>query len=104
MEVDCRVKCLILLGERGGARTHDPVIKSHVLYRLSYALPWPRDGFARLPSSSVIWKSMSCRHVSCRHVELASRGNRPFPDHAFGPRCVGGRGAEVNSGSVCHNS
>jgi hypothetical protein len=25
-------------GERGGARTHDPVIKSHVLYRLSYAL------------------------------------------------------------------
>lgn len=27
-----------LLGERGGARTHDPVIKSHVLYRLSYAL------------------------------------------------------------------
>ena len=28
----------ILLGERGGARTHDPVIKSHVLYRLSYAL------------------------------------------------------------------
>jgi hypothetical protein len=26
-------------GERGGARTHDPVIKSHVLYRLSYALP-----------------------------------------------------------------
>ena len=29
---------LILNGERGGARTHDPVIKSHVLYRLSYAL------------------------------------------------------------------
>ena len=26
------------IGERGGARTHDPVIKSHVLYRLSYAL------------------------------------------------------------------
>jgi hypothetical protein len=33
-----RSKSLILLGERGGARTHDPVIKSHVLYRLSYAL------------------------------------------------------------------
>ena len=29
------------LGERAGARTQDPVIKSHVLYRLSYALPWP---------------------------------------------------------------
>jgi hypothetical protein len=26
------------VGERGGDRTHDPVIKSHVLYRLSYAL------------------------------------------------------------------
>lgn len=34
-------KCLILCGERAGARTQDPVIKSHVLYRLSYALPWP---------------------------------------------------------------
>jgi hypothetical protein len=32
---------LILFGERGGARTHDPVIKSHVLYRLSYALAPP---------------------------------------------------------------
>lgn len=29
---------LILLGERGGTRTLDPMIKSHVLYRLSYAL------------------------------------------------------------------
>ena len=28
-----------LLGERAGTRTHDPMIKSHVLYRLSYALP-----------------------------------------------------------------
>lgn len=36
-----RAKSLILLGERAGARTQDPVIKSHVLYRLSYALPWP---------------------------------------------------------------
>jgi hypothetical protein len=27
-------------GERGGARTLDPMIKSHVLYRLSYALPY----------------------------------------------------------------
>jgi hypothetical protein len=29
---------LILFGERGGTRTRDPMIKSHVLYRLSYAL------------------------------------------------------------------
>jgi hypothetical protein len=27
-----------ICGERAGARTQDPVIKSHVLYRLSYAL------------------------------------------------------------------
>ncbi len=26
------------IGEPGGNRTHDPVIKSHVLYRLSYRL------------------------------------------------------------------
>jgi hypothetical protein len=31
-------KILKLLGERAGDRTQDPVIKSHVLYRLSYAL------------------------------------------------------------------
>ena len=31
-------KSLFLLGERGGTRTLDPMIKSHVLYRLSYAL------------------------------------------------------------------
>ena len=35
---DLSAKILILLGERAGARTQDPVIKSHVLYRLSYAL------------------------------------------------------------------
>jgi hypothetical protein len=29
---------LILFGERGGTRTLDPMIKSHVLYHLSYAL------------------------------------------------------------------
>src|ERR1700742_3987981 len=28
-------------GERGGTRTLDPMIKSHVLYRLSYALTCP---------------------------------------------------------------
>jgi len=31
-------KCFIIIGERGGTRTLDPMIKSHVLYRLSYAL------------------------------------------------------------------
>src|SRR5438477_2025834 len=32
-------KAPFLLGERAGARTRDPMIKSHVLYQLSYALP-----------------------------------------------------------------
>jgi hypothetical protein len=27
-----------IIGERGGTRTLDPMIKSHVLYHLSYAL------------------------------------------------------------------
>ena len=31
-------KCLILLGERAGTRTRDLLIKSQLLYRLSYAL------------------------------------------------------------------
>ena len=39
------LKLLFRLGERAGARTQDPVIKSHVLYRLSYALPWPLMAF-----------------------------------------------------------
>lgn len=41
-------------GERAGARTQDPVIKSHVLYRLSYALPWPPMASKRSPSLSDI--------------------------------------------------
>ena len=45
----CR-KLLNLLGERAGARTQDPVIKSHVLYRLSYALPWLLMASDRSPS------------------------------------------------------
>lgn len=30
-------------GERDGIRTHDLLIKSQLLYRLSYALPWARN-------------------------------------------------------------
>jgi hypothetical protein len=33
-----RAKSLFFLGEPGGTRTHDPLIKSQVLYRLSYGL------------------------------------------------------------------
>ena len=32
------LKLRALFGERGGTRTLDPMIKSHVLYHLSYAL------------------------------------------------------------------
>jgi hypothetical protein len=32
-------KIMIFLGERAGTRTQDPLIKSQMLYRLSYALP-----------------------------------------------------------------
>ena len=39
--VEIAGKLLILFGERAGARTQDPVIKSHVLYRLSYGLVEP---------------------------------------------------------------
>lgn len=35
------------VGERAGTRTQDPVIKSHVLYRLSYALPGAHLGQRR---------------------------------------------------------
>ena len=32
-----------MLGERGGNRTHDPLIKSQMLYLLSYALSETRE-------------------------------------------------------------
>jgi hypothetical protein len=44
-----RPKSLIYPGEPGGIRTHDPVIKSHVLYRLSYGLFLSNNGCSRRP-------------------------------------------------------
>jgi hypothetical protein len=35
---DNQLEVFDIIGERGGTRTLDPMIKSHVLYRLSYAL------------------------------------------------------------------
>jgi hypothetical protein len=64
----CR-NLLILLGERAGARTQDPVIKSHVLYRLSYALPWPLMAFKEI---AIVFGHS--RSMSCCHALLASRG------------------------------
>ena len=57
-------------GERGGDRTHDPVIKSHVLYRLSYALALKKGRHA----AWTIWFMLS--------------------------RCVGGGPLRVNSAAV----
>ncbi len=42
-----RHKPLILFGERGGNRTHDPLIKSQMLYLLSYALASRLEGVGR---------------------------------------------------------
>lgn len=64
------IKSLIVLGERAGARTQDPVIKSHVLYRLSYALPWPLMASTEIAIVLGHSRSMSCRCA----LKLASRG------------------------------
>jgi hypothetical protein len=40
-------KVIGLVGERGGNRTHDPLIKSQMLYLLSYALASRPEGAPR---------------------------------------------------------
>ena len=50
------------IGEPGGTRTHDPVIKSHVLYRLSYRLAWRTDdldpaAFSSLAQMAYTWRA-----------------------------------------------
>src|SRR5581483_3009298 len=96
MSWQSRVICW--LGERAGARTQDPVIKSHVLYRLSYALPWPLMASKDRHRLRTFEKHVLPLRFNWRRGE-----NRLFPDHAFGPRCVGGWGAEVNSLGDCQN-
>jgi hypothetical protein len=62
-----------LYGERGGTRTLDPMIKSHVLYRLSYALTlFEHDRFRKTGT----------------HPAIQLRG-RLFPDHALAALCRG---------------
>jgi hypothetical protein len=46
-------------GERDGTRTHDPLIKSQMLYQLSYALPCGRNGKYRASSPRSIGQSNS---------------------------------------------
>ncbi len=57
-----RQQVIDIYGEPGGIRTHDPMIKSHVLYRLSYGLTCRinyliRPGLASLgrPLGGFIW-------------------------------------------------
>ena len=41
-------------GERGGTRTHDPLIKSQMLYRLSYALSiWAAKAYSLARRGSI---------------------------------------------------
>lgn len=44
------------------------------------------------------------KHVLPLRSSLRRGENRLFPDHAVGSRCVGGWGAEVNSGRGCRSS
>src|SRR5262249_17003317 len=52
-----------LSGERGGTRTHDPLIKSQVLYHLSYALP------ARCVGAASHWVNRRARTRELRALE-----------------------------------
>lgn len=82
-------------GERGGIRTLDPMIKSHVLYRLSYALPpWRPAGDGHtgsvpprryrslrtaLPYSTDPPMATEPLVISCRR-RTGRAGARPRPD------------------------
>ena len=80
-----------LFGERGGTRTRDPMIKSHVLYRLSYALTLSFEH--KLPHQRVF--ALVARKTGS-HAAIQVRG-RPFSGSCSSPRCVGGRPVRVNS-------
>ena len=43
------------------------------------------------------------KHVLPLRAICVAGKNRLFPDHAFGPRCVGAVAAEVNSAGGCRN-
>jgi hypothetical protein len=93
-------KTAILLGyfgEPGGIRTHDPMIKSHVLYRLSYGLAH-NNGLRTL---------RICRTISALSRQPASlpqvgSNSMMGDDGKGGLRCVSGR-AIGSSGVACSN-
>ncbi len=60
---DSGAKLLSLLGELGGTRTLDPMIKSHVLYHLSYELTHLKryDRGRDFPASRIMLQPALCR-------------------------------------------
>jgi hypothetical protein len=58
-----------LIGERGGNRTHDPLIKSQMLYLLSYALARGAQGAAR--AYSLIGGGSTPMSASSRAIRAA---------------------------------
>ena len=69
------VKCLILLGEPGGTRTHDHLIKSQVLYHLSYGLS---------PNGRCL-RGVSIALAAARTIGLL----RAYARVPSGPACIG---------------
>ena len=67
------------IGERGGTRTLDPMIKSHVLYRLSYALtsrlnmPTRMDGFHPATEMRRGFSGLMLRTALCRGCTRAGQ-------------------------------
>ena len=66
-------KSLRLFGERGGTRTHDPLIKSQMLYRLSYAL---LPGAAKAYSLAR-WGSIEAAPALARRAALSLAKSSP---------------------------
>jgi hypothetical protein len=82
------------VGERGGARTHDPVIKSHVLYRLSYALALQgKTGRTVVPD---LVTPARRQQASVRATGWVAVKPRPQAVMCCRPRCVGGAPFPVN--------
>jgi hypothetical protein len=83
------LKSLISCGERAGARTQDPVIKSHVLYRLSYALPWPP--MASLGSIAIVF-GHSEKHILPQRNARREENRQGVSRSCFRPALCRGSG------------
>src|SRR3569833_3029468 len=86
-------------GERAGARTQDPVIKSHVLYRLSYALAPRRSvATAMAPCPDRLSMTASVTPLALGRFDWLEDGKIPSESGScLVARCVGGAAGPVNS-------